>query len=500
MDGPLSVSRVNSNSTPLRSELGSDINPLKVAVVGSGPSGFYAVQALLASKLHVEVDVLERLPTPFGLVRYGVAPDHTKLKSASDVFTKIAQDPRMCFWGNVTVGRDITVEELRSFFHVIIFATGSDSDRRLNIEGEELCGVYTAREFVGWYNGHPDYAARSFDLQHESAVVIGHGNVAIDICRILTTPIDKLRKTDIAQHALEVLSESRISQIQLVGRRGPVQANFTYRVLRELAVSENCQLNVQSPDLVLEPACKAELQLPGNGEAIKNMKVFDSCAKSSAIRSSRSIHLHFKQSPRAFLGTDRVCHVEFERQTLTGAPGRQCAQSTGIVRTLEAGLVFKSTGYLGTALPGLPFDSSAGVIPNDKGRVTASSGTMNTVGLYVTGWIKRGATGVIGTNRVDSIETVAQVLDDLRYLNSPRKGRSLLRRKLATRAHQAVSFDDWLHIEQVERARGQLVGRPAEKMVTVNEMLNLVSAASREKNSKFALSSVEQGKYHAHQM
>lgn len=481
------MSNGHSHCTPL----GSDSNPLKVAVVGSGPSGFYTVQALLASERHVEVDLLERLPTPFGLVRYGVAPDHAKLKSASDVFTKIAQDPRMCFWGNVTVGNDITVEELRSLFHAVVFATGADSERRLNIEGEELHGVYTARDFVGWYNGHPDYAARSFDLQHESAVVIGHGNVAIDICRMLTTPIDKLRKTDIAQHALDVLSVSRISLVHLVGRRGPVQSNFTYRVLRELAMSGHVQLTVHSADLVLEPGCKAELQLPGNAEAIKNMKVFDSCAKPAANRSAKSIHLHFKQCPTAFEGFDRVSQVNLERQTLTGAPGRQRAQPTGIVQSVDAGVVFKSTGYLGTALAGLPFDSSAGVIPNDKGRLKASSESVNTDGLYVTGWIKRGATGVIGTNRVDSIETVEQVLDDLKFLNSPKEGRSLLRHKLSTRAHQSVSFDDWLHIEQFERARGQVLGKSAEKMVSVNEMLNLVSAASRETKSKTALGSAE---------
>lgn len=489
------VSRTQTDSTPL----GNESNPLRAIIVGSGPSGFYAAQALLDSGYHVEVDVIERLPTPFGLIRYGVAPDHVKLKSASDVFTGIAQDPRICFWGNITVGCDINVDELRSLFHVVVLATGSDSDRKLNIAGEDLRGVYAAREFVGWYNGHPDHTDLTFDLRHESVVVIGHGNVAIDICRLLTTPIDTLRKTDIAQHALEVLFESRIKEVHLVGRRGPVQSRFTPKELRELVLSDNVQVIVSPEDLTLNPACEMELSMPGARNALKNMKLLNACAKQSSNQCSMSIYLHFRKSPTAFSGTDsKLNRAHFEMQRLTGAAGEQRAQPTGITCTLDAGVLFKSVGYQGTRLPGVPFDSSLGVIPNEKGRLGAPGNSPNFVGLYVTGWIKRGATGVIGTNRADSIETVTQIVADLKCLNTPRKGRTLLHRLLTDRARQVVSFNDWLHIEKIERARGHAVGKSAEKIASVSEMLSLVSADSHAGNPKSALGGAENGKRHAH--
>ncbi len=451
--------------------------PLRVAIVGSGPSGFYAAEALLASGLDVEIDLLERLPVPYGLVRFGVAPDHAKLKSVSAVFAQIAADPKLRFFGNVALGRDVSADELAAMYHAVIVASGAGADRTLGIPGEDLPGVHAAGDFVGWYNGSPDHAHLAFDLSQEVAVVIGQGNVAIDVCRILARPVDELRRTDIAQHALDALAGSRIRDIHLVGRRGPVQAKFTPKELRELGTLPGWQPVVDPAALEPGEACRRELALPGVVHAAKNLDILRGFA-ARPMEAERRIHLHFLRAPAALHGDERVRRIALAGQQLSGEPGAQSAVETGEQIELDAGLVFRSVGYRGTALPGLPFDARAGVIPNAGGRIVDAAG-QPLPGWYVTGWIKRGPTGVIGTNRADSLDTVAGLLQDVPGLTGSRPGRQALAALLDSRSHRVIDFAAWQAIERVEQARGQARDKPAEKFVRVDDMLAAAHGALR---------------------
>ncbi|MBU0604510.1 MAG: FAD-dependent oxidoreductase [Gammaproteobacteria bacterium] len=449
--------------------------PLRVAIVGSGPGGFYAAEALLASGLAVEVDLIERLPVPYGLVRFGVAPDHAKLKSVTAVFAQIAQDPRLRFFGNVSLGRDVSAAELARMYHAVIVATGADGDRKLGIDGEALAGVHAARDFVGWYNGAPDCAALEFDLSHEVAVVVGQGNVAIDVCRILARPVDALRRTDIAQHALDALAASRVRHIHLVGRRGPVQAKFTPKELRELGTLPGWQPLVDPAALELNPASAAELALPACAQAAKNVDILRAFA-ARPREAERAIQLHFLHAPAALHGDARVRGITLDTQRLAGPPGAQTAEADGGRVSLDCGLVLRSVGYRGSALPGLPFDARAGVLPNDAGRLTGAAGSP-LPGWYVTGWIKRGPGGVIGTNRADSVETVDTLLRDVASLRGDKPGRRALRAALEQRGHRVIDLAGWLAIERAERARGEALDKPMDKFVRIDDML--AAAAGR---------------------
>ena len=346
------------------SALGSDENPLKIAVVGSGPSGFYAAEALIKSGKAVAVDMIERLPAPFGLVRNGVAPDHPKLKQAILVYQKIAESPAFSFCGNVTVGRDVTVDELRGLYHAVIFTCGAESDRRLGISGEDLKGSHTATEFVGWYNGHPDFRERVFDLSGDTAVIIGQGNVAADVARILSKTVDELKHTDIAEHALDVLSKSKIREIHVVGRRGPAQAKFTGKELREFGELADCTPVVNPEDLKLNPESEAEIADKTNAGAAKNMEIFRSFAAMSDAGKTRRCIFHFLESPLRIEGTGRVEHVVFAKNRLEGPPFNQAARATEETVTLPCGILFRSIGYRGVAMPGVPFDEKRGTVPN----------------------------------------------------------------------------------------------------------------------------------------
>src|SRR5258708_1464523 len=336
--------------------LGSANNPLQVAIVGSGPSGFYAAEALFRSPLTVRVDMIERLPVPFGLVRYGVAPDHPKLKQPTLVFDKIAQSPGFTFLGNVTVGRDVSLEELRTTHHAILFACGAESDGRRGLSNEDLAGSHTATEFVGWYNSHPDYRDRSFDLSQEVVVVIGQGNVAIDVARILAKPIDELRGTDMAEHALDALAGSRVRDIHIIGRRGPAQASFTFKELRELGDLGGCATLVSESDLQLNSASLAELEDKNNFNAAKNVEILQSWTTHRATAVGKRIWFHFMQSPVGIAGTGRLERITLERNRLTGPALGQLAQGTGEMVDLNCGLLFRSIGYRGKPLPGVPFE------------------------------------------------------------------------------------------------------------------------------------------------
>ena len=451
-------------------KIGSLDRPLRVAIIGSGPSGFYAAQALMKAEIEVQIDILERLPSPYGLVRLGVAPDHQKIKNVIGLFERIAAKPNCRFLGNVTVGRDITVEELRRHYDALIFANGAETDRRLNIPGEDLPGSYTATEFVAWYNGHPDYRDREFDLSAETAVVIGQGNVAIDVCRILAKTVDELKHTDIAQHALDALAESRIKDIYMVGRRGPVQAKFTQLEIKEMGQLADCDPVVQAEDLQFDPASQAEYDDPENKSAKRIVPILEEFAAREPSGKTRRLHILFKQSPVEIKGNGRLQSIVLECNELVGEPFAVKARGTGEKEELACGLVFRSVGYRGVALPGVPFDEQRGVIPNEDGRVLDDGTPVS--GLYAVGWIKRGPSGVIGTNKPDSRATVASLLQDLPDLEAcpvPESDKVLT--LLKERGVRIVSFEDWQKIDAAEVERGQASGKPREKYLTVEEML-----------------------------
>ncbi len=452
------------------SSLGSAERPLRVAIVGSGPSGFYAAEALFKSDRIVLVDMFDRLPTPFGLVRGGVAPDHPKIKNVTKVYDKIAQHERFSFLGNVNIGKDIKVEELRQYYDAILFATGAETDNRLGIPGEDLPGSHTATEFVGWYNGHPDYRDRVFDLSQEVAVVIGQGNVAMDVSRILAKTADELRATDIAQHALDALAESKVREIHLIGRRGPVQAKFTTPELRELGELSECDIIVRQEDLALDQASQAELDYADNLTAQKNMAELRAFAERTTAGMQRRFVMHFLRSPVELRGAARVESIALELTKLQGNPFITRAVGTGVFEELGCGLAFRSVGYRGVPIPSVPFDESRGVIPHESGRVTNAGVTVP--GLYVAGWIKRGPSGVIGTNKPDSLETATSLLADapgLAPCTVPDSG--ALQGLLAQRGVRAVSYADWRRIDAAEMERGTANGKPREKFTRIKEML-----------------------------
>ena len=451
----------------MSSEPGSASNPLCVAIVGSGPSGFYAAEALLKSPLKIQVDMLERLPAPFGLVRYGVAPDHPKLKQPAEVYDKIARTPGFRFFGNVSVGHDVTVEQLRATHHAIVFAYGAETDRALGVDGEHLPGSHTATEFVGWYNGHPDYRDRSFDLSAESAVIVGQGNVAADVARILAKSVDDLKSTDIAEHALDALARSRVREIHIVGRRGPAQAKFTNKELRELGELPDCCAELSPADLELGPTCLKELADKTNYVSTKNVEIFRSWTGRRVADGEKRIIFHFLRRPAALSGNGRLERIQVERGVLVGAPFAQSAQGTGEFDSIDCGLLFRSIGYKGRALGELPFDASKGVLIHESGRVGDHPG------LYAAGWIKRGPTGIIGTNRADAVSTVATLIADLPRLDpGPKPGGNGLHDALVGRGVRVISYADWLRLDQEEVRRGGLKGKPREKMTRVSEMLD----------------------------
>lgn len=459
-----------------KAELGTESRPLRVAVVGSGPSGFYAAEALLQSRLAVEVDIIERLPVPYGLVRFGVAPDHAKLKSVTAIFAGIARDTRVCYFGNVTLGLDVSVEQLTDMYHAVVISTGAGGDQRLNIDGEELDGVYAARDFVGWYNGHPDCASHNFDLSQEIVTVVGQGNVAIDVCRILAKSVDELKETDIAEHALEALAGSRVKEIHLVGRRGPVQAKFTPKELRELGTLVGWQPIVDPSDLKLNLASLDEISNPNLANAKKNVEILKGFAEKPRD-GRRPLYLDFFQTPVSLSGDCCLRAITFERQRLEGKAMSQVAKGTGERFVRPSGLLFRSVGYRGQEMPGLPFDDRRGVISNVDGRVVDASG-IQLPGLYTSGWIKRGPTGIIGTNRACSVDTVTRLIEDLPLLDEDKPGRSALTDHLDRHKHRYISFSNWLNIEQFELGRGRERNKVAEKLVNVSEMLE--AAASIE--------------------
>ncbi len=456
--------------------LGSLERPLRVAIVGTGPSGMYAADALFKSEFAVVVDAFDRLPTPYGLLRGGVAPDHQRMKSVGAYYDRVASNPGFSFYGNVTIGRDITLDELHECYDAIILSYGAETDRSLGIEGESLPGSYAATEFVGWYNGHPDYQSREFDLSQKTAVIIGQGNVAVDVTRILAKTPQELSTSDITAHALSVLTHSKIQDIYLVGRRGPVQAAFTQLEIEELGKLDFCDVVVNSQDLVLNPA--SELELAQSSKAQKNYQVLKEFSERSLTGKPKRIHLVFFRTPVSIYGQNHVESISFGVNRLEGVAGSQKAVLTDERDVLSTGLVFRSVGYQGCPLPGAPFDTKKCIVPNDKGQVLDENG-QPVSGLFVTGWIKRGPSGVLGTNKGDSAETVATLLSQLATLPPCSTPTSDALSCLFER-HSVVSFDDWKKIDDHEKQLGSSLGKPREKLRSIDEMLSVIRAGREE--------------------
>jgi ferredoxin--NADP+ reductase len=454
--------------------------PLRVAIVGSGPAGAYAAGQLLSAKDHeVEVDVFERLATPWGLVRAGVAPDHPNIKAVTRVYEKTAAKDGFRFFGNVEVGRDVSVEELREHYHAIVYAFGAAGDRRLGIPGEDLANSHSATEFVAWYNGHPDFCDHEFDLSAETAVVVGNGNVALDVARMLALPREDLAATDVADHALEALADSAIREVVVLGRRGPAQAAFTTPELIELSELAHADVIVDPGDCELDPA-SARMVEEADLATKKKVEVLKGYAAAEPQGRERRIVLRFFASPLEILGSDRVEGVRIARTELVEEDGRQRAVMTGEEETIPAQLVFRSVGYRGLPLPGVPFDERSATIPNDAGRVLDAPGGAQRPGEYVSGWIKRGPSGIIGTNKKDSQETVSSLLEDAgagRLPDPPIADPEAIEALLAQRAPDHVRYDGWQAIDAAEQAAGEPHGRPRVKLTRTEQLLEAARAA-----------------------
>ncbi len=451
----------------------------RVAVIGSGPAGFYAAEHLLRQEdSSFEVDMFDRLPTPFGLVRAGVAPDHPKIKSVIRVYEKTAARDGFRFFGNVEIGREVSAAELARHYNAVIYAYGAPTDRHLGIPGEDLPGSHAATEFVAWYNAHPDFADHEFDLSCERAVVIGNGNVATDVARMLGLRRSELEATDTADHAIAALGESNIKEILILGRRGPAQAAFTNPELRELGEMLDADVDVDPAEMELDELSREYLESDeADITTRKNVGIFTEFSQREPEGKSRRIVLRFLRSPVELQGDGRVERIVVARNELhRDDSGAIRPRDTGERETIECGIVFRSIGYKGIGLEGVPFDERRGVIPNEGGRVTDPESGEAVPGQYAVGWIKRGPTGVIGTNKKDAQETVDHVVEDTVAERLPTPDEAAdpgsIVQFLDERAPDHVTFEGWQAIDAVEQERGKPHGRPRVKFVRVEEMLD----------------------------
>jgi ferredoxin--NADP+ reductase len=463
---------------------GTAERPLRVAIVGSGPAGFYAAGALLAAKdLVVEVEMFDRLATPWGLVRAGVAPDHPNIKAVSRVYEKTAAKPGFRFHGNVEVGEQVAHEELAAHHDAVLYAIGSPTDRQLGIPGEELPGSHAATEFVAWYNGHPDYRDLEFDLGAHRAVVIGNGNVALDVARMLALTVEELAVTDIADHALKALAASSVEEIVVLGRRGPAQAAYTNPELRELGELADADVIVDPADVALDEHSRAFLDSDAaDVTSRRNVEIVTDYASRKPAGKRKRVILRFLASPTEIVGSDRVEAVRIVRNELVAAAdGAIRAQPTEHTETIEAGLVMRSIGYKGTPIPGVPFDERRATIHNHSGRVTDPATGEPLPGVYTAGWIKRGPSGVIGTNKKCAQETVQLLLSDLAAgrLPQPRGDADSLDALIAERtAGDVVDYAGWERIDAHERGLGEPQGRPRVKLTSTEELLRIAGSES----------------------
>jgi ferredoxin--NADP+ reductase len=457
---------------------GTATNPLRVAIIGSGPTGFYTAEQLFKQEgLVLQVDMFDRLPTPYGLVRGGVAPDHQKIKSVTAAYDRTAAHPNFRFYGNVELGKHLTLADLRDHYHQIIFCTGAQTDRSMGIPGEELQGSHAATEFVAWYNGHPDYRDCHFDLTQERAAVVGVGNVAVDVARILCRTPEELAVTDMADYALEALSRSSIKEVYLLGRRGPAQAAFTNPEIKELGELTGADIYVPPAEAELDELSRAELERTQDRLALKKVEILQSFAHRPDEDKPRQLVVRFLVSPVEILGDEkgRVRAIRLVKNKLYATEaGTLRAEPTGEYEELPVGLVFRSVGYRGVPLPGVPFNDKWGVIFNNKGRVINPDTQQPVVGEYCAGWIKRGPSGVIGTNKPDAAETVICMLEDLAQglvLQPSQPDPAAIEALIRQRQPQYVTYQDWLRLNEIELAKGKEFGRPRLKFTRIEDML-----------------------------
>ncbi|MEE8188538.1 MAG: FAD-dependent oxidoreductase [Kiloniellales bacterium] len=431
---------------------------LTVAIIGAGPSGFYAAAALIKLGLDVQIDILERLPTPFGLIRAGVAPDHQSTKNVIRSFTRTALEPPVHYYGNVTVGRDLSLAELRGIYDAVVVASGAPSDRPLGVPGSDKAGCYGAAEFVGWYNGHPDLRGLNPDLDTSAVCVVGVGNVAIDVARVLVKTPAEMAGSDLTDYAAEAIHKAPITDVYIIGRRGPVQAKFTHKELREMGGLEDCTAladPAQMPETIEEELSERDRRLRE-----KNLATLKSYAENTPDPGKRKrVHFVFFAAPKEVLGGERVEGLRLERTRLEG--GR--AVGSGETFDIACGAVVAAIGYRFDLIEGLPPDERTGVVANREGRVDG--------GLYVVGWAKRGPTGVIGTNKHDGDRAAEQIQEDIGDGDKP--GRPALEALLGERGVRWVSFEDWQRIDSAEVAAAP-PGAPRRKFVRVAEMLDLL--------------------------
>ena len=442
------------------------MDSLRVAIVGSGPAGFYAAGALLGGDALAEVDMFERLPTPWGLVRLGVAPDHPKLKTVSRAFEKIADRPGFRFIGNVEVGRDLTHADLTRLYDAVIYCTGAQTDRRLGIPGEDLPGSWPATEFVAWYNGHPDYQGLHFDLDVERAIVVGVGNVAMDVARMLALTPEELAVTDTADQAIAAINASPVKEIVVVGRRGPAQAAFTTPELIEFG-------ELAGADVIVDPRDLEGADGGGDTNSERNLDVLREYASRAPSGKGKRLVFKFLTSPVEIFGDGKVEAIELVRNRLeVDSDGWVKAVPTDEHETLACGLVFRSVGYRGVAIPDIPFDERKGTIANEGGRVEP--------GVYTAGWIKRGPSGVIGTNKKCAVETVELLLEDASAGRLPRSDATAadVDALLDERGIRRVLYAGWQSIDEAERAAGEKSGRPRVKLCTWDELLDTAERAT----------------------
>ncbi|MEA2348866.1 MAG: ferredoxin/flavodoxin---NADP+ reductase [Thermoleophilaceae bacterium] len=451
---------------------GTPDNPLRVAVIGSGPAAFYATVDLLKDGgPEARVDMFDRLPTPFGLVRAGVAPDHPKIKNVIKIYEKAAANPNFRFFGNVTVGSDISHADLARSYHAVIYGVGAQTDRHMGIPGEDLPGSHPATAFVAWYNAHPDFADEQFNLDVERAVIIGNGNVAMDVARMLSVSREQISKTDVADHAIEPLTSSSLKEVLVVGRRGPAQAAFTNPELLELPELTVADVHVDPAEAALDELSQRQLD-----EGLldktrrRNVEILQEYAAAASSGRDKRISLRFLLSPEEIRGNGRVEEIVLARNELyRDGDGQIRARETGEHETVPCGLVLRSIGYRGVPIEGVPFDEWKGTIPNDRGMVLNTESQEHIPGLYAVGWIKRGPSGVIGTNKRDAQETVAILLDELaegRLPEPEEPNRDALDALIAERVPDLVTYAGWQAIDAAEVAAGEPQGRPRVKFAT----------------------------------
>ena len=428
---------------------------IKVAIIGSGPSGFYTADSLIKSKSDVEIDIIDRLPTPFGLIRGGVAPDHQTTKKVAKAYEKIALNNSVNYFGNVEVGKDISIDELRKTYDAVVLAVGAPTDRKLGTPGDDKKGVYGSADFVGWYNGHPDFTNLNPNLNVKAVAVIGVGNVAIDAARVLVKTPNEMAATDIADHATQAINASPISDVYLFGRRGPVEAKFTNVELREMGKLENCMPIVhedQIPEEVVGSWSERDQRLKE-----RNLTTMREFLQVDPTTKSKNVHFEFFANPVEVLGNDRVEGLRVEKTMVKG--GR--ALGTGEFFEIECGLVVAAIGYYSIPVKGVPFDNDNGIVKHIDGRIDE--------GVYAVGWIKRGPTGVIGTNKPDGVIAAKQIIEDTK--ESEKLGRIALTSMLKERNVRIVTYQDWQKIDEAEMTAASNQA-PRKKFVTVKEMIS----------------------------